>query len=162
MMSLHVIVTLEHDARFSIAHAPGETLAIVPVRGGNEKMEREFSVKLANKPGELARMTDALHKDGVNIRTISTEPHAQVVRLVTADPDKSRESLRRAGMEFSERNLLVAKLKDEPGELARISGALAREGVNIDAAYMLDRDSSHVHVAFAVSDENKAKNILKL
>ncbi|MCX6658688.1 MAG: ACT domain-containing protein [Euryarchaeota archaeon] len=124
-------------------------------------MEREFSVKLANRPGELARMTAALHKDGVNIRTISTEPHAEVVRIVTADPDKSRESLRRAGLEFSERNLLVAKLKDEPGELARISGALAREGVNIDAAYMLDRDSKHVHVAFAVSDENKAKNILK-
>jgi hypothetical protein len=141
---------------------PWETLALVSVKGGNEKMEREFSVKLANRPGELARMTDALHKDGVNIRTISTEPHAEVVRIVTADPDKGRESLRRAGLEFSERNLLVAKLKDEPGELARISGALAREGVNIDAAYMLDRDSKHVHVAFAVSDEDKAKNILKL
>ena len=159
---MHVIVTLEYDVRFSIAHVPGETLALVPVIGGNEKMEREFSVKLANRPGELARMTDALHKDGVNIRTISTEPHAEVVRIVTADPDKSRESLRRAGLEFSERNLLVAKLKDEPGELARISGALAREGVNIDAAYLLDKDSKHVHVAFAVSDEEKAKNILKL
>jgi len=159
---LHVIVTLEYDGRFSIAHVPWETLALVPVRGGNEKMEREFSVKLPNRPGELARVTDALHKDGVNIRTISTEPHAEVVRIVTADPDKSRESLRRAGLEFSERNLLVVKLKDEPGELARISGALAKEGVNIDAAYMLDKDSKHVHVAFAVSDEDKAKNILKL
>jgi hypothetical protein len=156
------MMTLEYDVRFSIAHVPRETLALVPVRGGKEKMEREFSVKLANRPGELARMTDALHKDGVNIRTISTEPHAEVVRIVTADPDKSRESLRRAGLEFSERNLLVAKLKDEPGELARISGALAREGVNIDAAYLLDKDSKHVHVAFAVSDEEKAKNILKL
>jgi hypothetical protein len=155
-------VTLECDVRFFIAHVPWETLALVPVRGGNENMEREFSVKLANRPGELARVTDALHKDGVNIRTISTEPHAEVVRIVTADPDKSRESLRRAGMEFSERNLLVVKLKDEPGELARISGALAKEGVNIDAAYMLDKDSKHVHVAFAVSDEDKAKNILKL
>ncbi len=155
-------MTLEYDVRFSIAHVPREAFAIVLVRGGNEKMEREFSVKLANKPGELARVTDALHKDGVNIRTISTEPHAEVVRIVTADPVKSRESLQRAGMVFSERNLLVAKLKDEPGELARVSSALAKEGVNIDAAYMLDKDSKHVHVAFAVSDENKAKNILKL
>jgi hypothetical protein len=159
---MHVIVTLECDVRFSIAHVPWGTLALVPVRGGNENMEREFSVKLANRPGELARMTEALRKDGVNIRTISTEPHAEVVRIVTADPEKSRESLRRAGMEFSERNLLVAKLQDKPGELARVSGALAREGVNIDAAYMLDKDSKYVHVAFAVSDENKAKNILKL
>jgi hypothetical protein len=125
-------------------------------------MEREFSVKLANKPGELARVTEALHKEGINVRTISTEPHAEVVRIVTADPDKSRESLRRAGMEFSERNLLVAKLEDKPGELARISRELAREGVNIDAAYMLDKDSKHVHIALAVSDEDKAKNILKL
>ena len=125
-------------------------------------MEREFSVKLANKPGELARVTEALQKDGVNIRTISTEPHAENVRIVTSDPEKTRQSLSRSSMKFSERNLLVAKLEDKPGELARISRVLAEEGINIDAAYMIDKDSKHVHVALAVSDENKARNILKL
>jgi hypothetical protein len=65
-------------------------------------------------------------------------------------------------MEFSERNLLVAKLVDRPGELARISRVLANEGINIDAAYMLDKEGKNVHVALAVSDEQKAKNVLKL
>jgi hypothetical protein len=125
-------------------------------------MEREFSVKLANKPGELARLTEALQKDGINVRTISTEPKAEVVRLVTADPDKTKQCLGRANMEFSERNLLVAKLDDKPGELARISRTLAKEGINIDAAYMLGKEGKRVQVALAVSDENKAKNILKL
>ncbi|MBU0684379.1 MAG: ACT domain-containing protein [Thermoplasmatota archaeon] len=125
-------------------------------------MEKEFSVKLANRSGELARVTEVLQKDGVNIRSISTEPHAEVVRLVTSDPEKTRQSLKQSNMQFSERNLLVAKLQDKPGELARISSALAKEGINIDAAYMLDKDSTHVHVALAVSDENKAQNILKL
>lgn len=125
-------------------------------------MEKEFSVKLANKPGELARVTEALEKDGVNIRSISTEPHAEVVRIITSDHEKSRKSLSGSGMEFSERNLLVAKLEDKPGELARVSRALAKEGINIDAAYMFDKDSKHVHVALAVSDEEKARNILKL
>jgi len=125
-------------------------------------MEREFSVKLANKSGELARVTDILQKDGVNIRSISTEPQAEVVRLVTSDPEKTRKSLSRSNMQFSERNLLVAKLEDKPGELARVSRTLAKEGINIDAAYMLDKDSKHVHVALAVSDEDKARNILKL
>jgi hypothetical protein len=125
-------------------------------------MEKEFSVKLANKSGELARVTEVLEKDGVNIRAISTEPHAEVVRLVTSDPEKTRSSLSQSNMQFSERNLLVAKLEDKPGELARVSKALAKEGINIDAAYMLDKDSKHVHVALAVSDENKARNILKL
>ena len=125
-------------------------------------MEREFSVKLENKSGELARVTEVLEKDGVNIRSISTEPHAAVVRLVTTDPEKTRQSLSQSNMQFSERNLLVAKLEDKPGELARVSRALAKEGINIDAAYMLDKDSKHVHVALAVSDENKARNILKL
>jgi hypothetical protein len=126
------------------------------------KMEKEFSVKLANKPGELARVAEALRKDGVNIRSIATEPNAEVVRIVTSDPEKSQRSLTQSGMQFSERNLLVAKLEDKPGELARISAALAKEGVNIDAAYMLDKDSTHVHMALAVSDEGKARNILKL
>jgi len=125
-------------------------------------MEKEFSVKLENRSGELARVTEALEKDGVNIRSISTEPHAEVVRLVTSDPEKTRRSLGQSNMQFSERNLLVAKLEDKPGELARVSRALAKEGVNIDAAYMLDKDSKHVHLALAVSDEDKARNVLKL
>src|SRR3989339_1106638 len=120
-------------------------------------MEKEFSVKLENRSGELARMTEVLQKDGVNIRAISTEPKAEVVRIVTSDPEKARKSLSQSNMQFSERNLLVAKLEDKPGELARISGALAKAGVNIDAAYMMDKDPTHVHVALAVSDENKAK-----
>lgn len=124
--------------------------------------EKEFSVKLTNKPGELARLTETLHQGGVNIRTISTEPGAEVVRLVTSDPEKTRSSLSGAEMEFSERNLLVAKLEDKPGELARITRELAKAGVNIDASYMLDKDSRHVHLALAVSDEQKAKNLLKL
>lgn len=125
-------------------------------------MEREFSVKLANKPGELARVTEALQKETINVRTISTEPKAEVVRLVASDPEKCRDCLKRANIEFSERNLLVAKLVDKPGEIARISGELAKQGVNIDGAYMLDKDSTHVHIALAVSDEEKAKNVLKL
>jgi len=125
-------------------------------------MEKEFSVKLANKSGELARMTEVLQKDGVNIRSISTEPQAGVVRIVASDSEKARKSLSESKMEFSERNLLVAKLEDRPGELARISRELAKEGINIDAAYMLDKNSTHVHVALAVSDENKARNVLKL
>ena len=56
----------------------------------------------------------------------------------------------------------MAKLQDKPGELARVSRELAKAGINIDASYMLDKDSEHVHVALAVSDEQKAKNILKL
>ena len=125
-------------------------------------MEREFSVKLANKSGELARVTEILEKDRVNIRSISTEPKAEIVRIVTSDPEKTRQSLSRSKMQFSERNLLVAKLEDKPGELARVSRILAKEGINIDAAYMLDKDSKHVHVALAVSDEDKARNVLKL
>ena len=125
-------------------------------------MEKEFSVKLANRSGEMARVTEVLQKEGVNIRSISTEPKAEVVRIVTSDPEKARKGLNASNMQFSERNLLVAKLEDKPGELARVSRALAKEGINIDAAYMLDKDSKHVHVALAVSDENKAMKVLKL
>ena len=125
-------------------------------------MEKEFSVKLANKPGELARVAEALQKDGVNLRTIAIEHYAKVVRVITSDPEKARQNLTESNMMFSERTLLVAKLKDGPGELARFSRALAEEGVNIDSAYMIDKDSTYVHMALAVSDENKAMKILKL
>lgn len=125
-------------------------------------MEREFSVRLDNRPGELARMTQELSKDGVNIRAISTEPGAGIVRMVSSDEARCRECLQRMSLEFSERNLLVAQVEDRPGELARISAKLSGEGVNIDGAYLLDKDAKRVHIALAVSDEDKARNILKL
>ncbi|UCE91447.1 MAG: ACT domain-containing protein [Methanobacteriota archaeon] len=125
-------------------------------------MEREFSVKLENRPGELARMTEALSKEGVNIRAISTEPHAGLIRMVASDETKCRQCLQRMSIEFSERNLLVARVEDRPGELARISSMLSKEGVNIDGAYLLDKDSGIAQIALAVSDEDKAKNTLKL
>ncbi len=125
-------------------------------------MEQEFSVKLPNKPGEIARLTEKLHEANINIRAISTEAHAEIARLVSADPEKTRETLKKAGMQFSVRNVLVAKLEDKPGELAHVTKILANEGINIDAAYMLDKDSKHVHYALAVSDEEKARNVLKL
>ncbi|MBU0685184.1 MAG: ACT domain-containing protein [Candidatus Thermoplasmatota archaeon] len=125
-------------------------------------MEQEFSVKLPNKPGEIARLTEKLHEANINIRAISTEAHAEVARLVSADPEKTRETLEKAEMQFSVRNVLVVKLEDKPGELARVTRILANEGINLDAAYMFDKDSKHVHVALAVSDEEKARNVLKL
>jgi hypothetical protein len=125
-------------------------------------MEKEFSVKLPNRPGELARVSQALEKGGVNIRTLSTEASGGIVRLVSSDETKCRHCLKQLGVEFSERNLLVARMEDRPGELARISAALSKEGVNIDGAYMLGRDAKSVEVALAVSDENKARNVLKL
>lgn len=125
-------------------------------------MEREFSVKIEDNPGELARVTDILQKDGVNLRTIAIEHYAKVVRVITSDPEKARQNLTESNMMFSERDLLVAKLKDGPGELTRVSRALAEEGVNIDSAYMIDKDSTYVHMALAVSDESKARKILKL
>jgi len=125
-------------------------------------MEREFSVKLDDIPGELARVTDALQKDGVDLRTITIEHYAKVVRVVTTDSEKARQSLTQSNMMFSERSLLIAKLKDGPGELARLARILAKEGVNIDSAYMVDKDSTSVHMALAVSDEEKARKVLKL
>ena len=93
-------------------------------------MEREFSVKLENRPGELARMTQELSKDGVNIRAISTDPGASIVRVVASDESRCRQCLQRLNAEFSERNLLVARVEDKPGELARISARLSEEGVS--------------------------------
>src|SRR4030065_57095 len=80
-------------------------------------MEREFSVKLEDSPGELARVTDVLQKDGVNLRTIAIEHYAKVVRVITSDPEKARQNLTESNMMFSEGNLLVTKLKDGPAGL---------------------------------------------
>ena len=124
-------------------------------------MEMEFSVKPSDRSGEPARMTEVMQKDDVNIRAASTEFKAEVANIVTSDVGDASKTLGQSNMQFSEGSLLVANFEDRSGELTRVSAVLAKEGVNMDAAYMTGMDPKYLRVAPSVSDEDKARNVPK-
>jgi hypothetical protein len=123
----------------------------------------EFKVYLLNKPGELARVTEALATRAVNIMAIASESGSKrpFLRIVTNDASSAKKALDTAGFDFEQNGVISVELLDRPGELAKIAKRLARAQVNVESLYIIGKRSGKTELAVAVDDEKKAKKVLK-
>ena len=123
---------------------------------------KEFSVRLANRPGMLAALAETLARAEVNIDALAAFGFDDegIVRLILEDADRARRALAEAGLAVTEREVLTTVLEDRPGSLARMTRQLANAGVNIDAVYLLRTNSLGMEFAVAVSDPDLARDSL--
>jgi hypothetical protein len=103
-------------------------------------MARDFTVILADRPGELARLGEITGEAGVNIRGMAgfTGEGNGVIHLLIDDQAAAgcRRALQRAGMGIAdEREVLVIDLADRPGTLGEVMRQLADANVNVELAY---------------------------
>src|SRR5256885_16042846 len=98
----------------------------------------QLAVFLANRPGALARVCEALAKAGVNIHALATSDTVDhtVVRMVVSDPTKALMLLGEAGTLALETEVLMIESASQPGVLAKIAERLAEIEVNIEYAYL--------------------------
>jgi hypothetical protein len=101
------------------------------------RVDTQFSVFLINKPGVLASVTEALAKARVNLIALALMDSGEhgALRLVCDDADKAREVLGKAHDRWTETDVVVLDLDNEPGSFAAIAKLLAEEHVNITYAY---------------------------
>ncbi len=125
-------------------------------------MTLEFEVYIQNKPGDVARVAEALGRNSVNIRGISTDlgPNKPMIRLVTDDESSARNALKGAILDFSEREVIIVGLPDRPGELAKVAKALAKSGINIESLYILGARSSVEQIALVADHMERAREVL--
>jgi hypothetical protein len=123
----------------------------------------EFRVFVADHPGELARVTEALSTAAVNIRAIASESRrdASFLRVVTGDVATTEKALTNAGLKYELNEILNLELLDRPGELAKVSRRLARGGINVHSIYILGSKNGRTEIALVVDDLEKAKASLK-
>ncbi len=121
-----------------------------------------FLVDLKNKPGELARVTEAIAAKGINIEAFSgaTCSDSGRVALMTNDEPTTRTLLKDSGFTYTELEATDAAFRHEPGALAKATRRLADAGINIEAALPPGMEGNEVHVAFVTSDPVKAKQVL--
>jgi hypothetical protein len=122
----------------------------------------EFSVNMANRPGQLATLARELATSGVNIETLAAFSAGSdaFLKLVVSSADKARRVLNDAGVSFEERRIVSATLHDHPGALAQMTEALAATGVNIEAMYLLSASPKGLRFALAVDDPETAHDYL--
>ena len=125
---------------------------------------KEFKIFVQNKPGELARVTEALAAGPVNIKAIASEfgNERPFFRVVTNDVATTERSLKNAGLQYELQDIMNIELMDRPGELAKIARRLARAGINVESVYILSTKGGKTDLALNVSDWGKAQQVLKL
>lgn len=102
------------------------------------RIVEQLSIFVANKPGTLADVCDALAADRINIyglTTSDTVDHA-VVRMVVSDTRKALMTLESRGTLVVENDVLMLENDNKPGSLSRIAKTLAAYKINIDYAYL--------------------------
>jgi hypothetical protein len=114
----------------------------------------EFLVRMENRPGRLAALTEALAAFGVNIEALAAYgmDGEGTVRLIVDDAATTRRVLEEAALHNEEHQVLTAQLPHRPGELARLTRMLADAGVNIEAIYVLRSNSDGIEFAISVDE----------
>ncbi len=112
---------------------------------------KDLTIALANRPGALAEMGEALGRAGLSIEGggVFVVSGAGVAHFLFADGDTARRALESAGIAvLAEREVLVLRLRqDEPGQLGKIARRMAEAGVNIEVLY-----SDHANQLIIVVD----------
>jgi len=125
-------------------------------------MSKELSVTLEDKPGTLAKLTEALGAAGVNIETFFVAPGPKSnCRIVVDDAAAARKAIEGAGYTVdNERDALAVDLDDQAGALGRVARKLANAQVNIESAYVAGGGSGKKKIVIISADAEKAKGLL--
>lgn len=131
---------------------------------------KEFSIFLADRPGELAGVLEAADAARIDIAAVCVSHHqtpsqsARGVLRVIGSPEEGLrrvcESLIETGKAgpMVESDVLVVGMKSRTGAFRDIAAALGRAGVNVQYAYQAAARNGHdAYSIFRVSDVPKAR-----
>ena len=124
----------------------------------------QLAVFLANRPGALARVCEALANAEINIYALATSDTVDhsVVRMVVNDPTKALMLLGEAGVLALETEVLMIETASEPGVLTKIAERLAEAEINIEYAYLAGgRGAEKGLIVLRPSDVEKAQAVLR-
>jgi hypothetical protein len=124
---------------------------------------KDFALQLTHRPGELARVAEALSRYGVNIKAVAglaIDQHV-VIRIIADDSDSARTALERANIRFEEEEVVKVLLENRAGELAAVTTKLAEAGVNLRAIYLTGIVDDLVELAIISDNPKKAKRAVE-
>ena len=126
-------------------------------------MVKQFSVFTANRLGRLRDLISLFASKEVHVLalTVLDTTDSAIIRLVTDDPDKTRELLHKNEFAFTECDLLVVEIESAT-QLNVLMAALLEAEININ---YLSSFIPHPHgksiLALSMEDHDIAEKILK-
>ena len=98
---------------------------------------KQFSIFLPNKPGVLSRLAALFAEKHVNILGIASEVRddSGLVRIALSHDADVSAVLSQAGFSSVETSVISVEVDDQPGQLLRVTAALAEGRINITTVY---------------------------
>lgn len=127
------------------------------------RIVEQLAIFIANQPGTLAEVCDALagHKINIYGLTVSDTVDHAVVRMVVSDTQRAIALLEAHGTLVVENEVLMIENDNRPGSLSRIAQTLSDAKVNIEYAYLASMPSArHGLLILRVGDVRKALKVL--
>ena len=120
-----------------------------------------FTVDLANQPGELARLCEAMAGRGINlVLSAIAREDGGTVAFIADDEAGAREVLDGAGLRYAMRPALTIRMENQPGTGAATFRKLASAGVNADLLLPVRVSDALFFAVICVDDQDKARRAL--
>ena len=115
-----------------------------------------------NQVGVIADISKLLGEADINIETLDAESTGDdgIVILTTDHPDRALYALTHAGFRAVSDEVLILKLKDEPGALAKVAEKFKQSNLGIRSMHILNRQSGYSMVALTTDDKDKAQSLI--
>ena len=116
-----------------------------------------------NQVGVIADITAVLANAGINLESINTEANSEheAVVLTTDNSDHALYVLNQAGYKAVGDEVLVLRLRDEPGALAKVAENLKQAGVNIQSMHILNRHGGYAMIALTTNDRARTLDAIR-
>ena len=128
-------------------------------------VNREFTIRLEDRPGTLGKVCQALADQNVNIlafQQLPLEKGKGGVRLVLDNPAAAKTTLDGQRVDYTEAEVAQIKLSNRAGELARAASRIGEAGININYCYSgTEPGTNATFVIFGVAEVGKAVKIFE-
>lgn len=124
---------------------------------------KQISIFLPNQKGHLARVTQALLANHIDIRAIVAFDTADfgILRAIVTEPDRALEVLKAEGFVAKVSKVIVVEPEDRTGSLHEIFALLAEQGMNIDYTYsFVMRKGEMPYFVLKVEELERAVDVL--
>jgi hypothetical protein len=124
---------------------------------------KEFTVTIADKPGELGKCFMALGSRGINILAFQSyvEERESLVRFLADDITTAQRVLGERQFIFEETEVAVVRVVHRAGALGRAAARLGEGQINIDYSYCgIEPGSPLLLLVFGVDSVTRAVSLL--
>jgi hypothetical protein len=123
-----------------------------------------ISVITTNRTGAVAEITQLLSDHCIDIQAINAQVLGGdgVVQISTKDDQQALELLIASGFQTLTSDLLLIRIEDQPGALAKVSSKLAEQQINIHSMTMIQRQQGYNLVALSTDNNAAASEIVEV